>query len=159
MIAMMRSYEWAHVVMLTSIDDVYLASGLKLTKQLGESGIEVLRPAAFEPGGFSMPVEIKRSGFRTIIIMAYSNDTRAAALSSELEGMISGYGWITTDERPQTVLQMQGWLYVRPLLPSEGMQAFAEQVRDYSKSHFESEISADSVDLIYSAALYNAVLL
>ena len=39
------------------------------------------------------------------------------------------------------------------------MQAFANHVSDYSKSHFNLTLSPDSVDLTYSAALYDAIML
>ena len=54
---------------------------------------------------------------------------------------------------------MHGWLYLQPLLPSHGVQVFAEQVKYYSESYFNVSMSAESVDLAYSAALADAVLL
>ena len=39
-------------------------------------------------------------------------------------------------ERWQTVPQILGLLYLRPFLPSEDMQAFAKQVKDYTEAHF-----------------------
>ena len=39
------------------------------------------------------------------------------------------------------------------------MQTFAGQVSDYSKSHFNISISPDSVDLVFSAALHDAIML
>ena len=45
------------------------------------------------------------------------------------------------------------------ILPSEGMQAFAKHVSDYSKSHFNVTVHPDSVDLAYSAALYDSVMI
>ena len=38
-------------------------------------------------------------------------------------------------------------------------EAFAKRVSDYTKSHFNLDANADSVDLTYSSALYNAILL
>ena len=46
-----------------------------------------------------------------------------------------------------------------PLLPSEGMQAFAEQVSEYTGSHFNLSLGLDSVDVVYGAALHDAVVL
>ena len=51
----------------------------------------------------------------------------------------------------------QGWLCLRSLLPSEGMQAFAEQVSNFTPSNFG--ITADLVDIPHSVALYNAIWL
>ena len=39
------------------------------------------------------------------------------------------------------------------------MQAFAEQVSEYSKSRFNITVDADSIDLTYSQTLYDAVML
>ena len=33
--------------------------------------------------------------------------------------------------------ELQGWLFLRSLLPSESLQTFAEQVRDYTNLHFD----------------------
>ena len=57
------------------------------------------------------------------------------------------------------VTEMAGWLWLRPLLPSDGMQAFAEEVSYYAKSRFNFTVSADSVDLTYSMALHDAIML
>ena len=53
---------------------------------------------------------------------------------------------------------MAGWLSFRPFLGSSP-KAFAKQVSDYSKSHFNISVRTDSVDLVYSAALYDAIML
>ena len=54
---------------------------------------------------------------------------------------------------------MAGWLFFRPFLSFNGMQTFAKQVSDYSKLHFNAIVSPDSVDLTYSAALHDAIML
>jgi hypothetical protein len=54
---------------------------------------------------------------------------------------------------------MVGWLFIESARLSEGTDTFARQVRDYSKSHFNISVRADSVDLTYSAALYDAIML
>ena len=54
---------------------------------------------------------------------------------------------------------MQGWLYVRPFLPSEGLHAFREQVGEYTKSHFNISLISSVVDLGHSVALYDAILI
>ena len=65
-----------------------------------------------------------------------------------------GWAWFVLEERP-----IAGWLYVQPLIPSEGMAAFAEKVSGYSKTRFNITLPADSVDLTYSAALHDAIML
>ena len=39
------------------------------------------------------------------------------------------------------------------------MQAFAKQVSEYTKAGFDIDLSADAVDLTYSVALHNAIML
>ena len=82
---------------------------------------------------------------------------------SNQEGMTDkGWSWMAGWDKilaPSFLLHAQGWLYVMPFLPSEGMQEFARQVSEYTKSSFNLTISPDLVDLTYSAALYNAIML
>ena len=75
--------------------------------------------------------------------------------------MTEGFAWILASflDGTDLLLQMQGWLLLRPLLPSMGARAFAEQVRDYANSSFGFEIDADAVILGYAIALYDAVML
>ena len=54
---------------------------------------------------------------------------------------------------------MAGWLFFRPFLSFNGMQTFAKQVSDYSKSHFNAIVGPDLVDLTFSAALHDAIML
>ena len=56
--------------------------------------------------------------------------------------------------------ELQGWLYLRPFLPnSTEVQAFAEQVVKHTKSSFNITIDTKSVDLTYSVALFDAIML
>ena len=158
LVAVMRQYKWTNTVMLISADKSVFPSGNALTQQLQAAGVRVLKPAAFVDFQEAVLDDIKRSGFRIIIIVAWEQDAHAAALSAERKGMIAGYAWISASER-NALLEMQGWLYVQPVLPSHGMQVFAQQVKDYGKSHFNLSISVESVDLTYSAALFDAILL
>ena len=49
---------------------------------------------------------------------------------------------------------------MQQFLPSsEGMKAFARQVSDYTKSHFDLPVHAAGVDLTYSVTLHDAVTL
>ena len=95
-----------------------------------------------------------------MILLAWESDRRVLARSAANNSMNSGWAWFVLEEQPSV-----GWLYLQPLLSSEGMDAFAEQVRDYSKTRFnltftaDSVVTADSVDRAHSSALHNAILL
>ena len=52
-----------------------------------------------------------------------------------------------------------GWLYLQQFLPPTRAQAFSEQVSDYTQSRFDITVSPDDVDLTYSVALHDAVML
>ena len=72
--------------------------------------------------------------------------------------MDSAFAWIVPEERSAS-LPMQGWIFLRPRIPAEGVQAFAEQVSDYTNSNFDFTLAAESVDLTFSLALYEAIML
>ena len=147
--------------MLTSTEEVFFDTASELTRQLQTAGMGVLRPAAFEPGQFNDETlgEISRSGNRIVIFMAFENDTHTVASSAqELTTSAGGWAWILLEPAlPRPTLE--GWLYIQPTLAPEGMQAFAKQVSDHTQSSFNITVSTDSVDLVHSAALYNAILL
>ena len=157
----MKHNSWNKVVVLTSTDDLWFDSGLGLTKQLQDAGMTVFKPAAFEPGSPKPPMlrEIKRSGNRIVILIAYDQDLEAVALSARTEGMSRGWAWVLSRQDSATALWLQGWLFLQPLLPRDGMQDFAEQVSDYTKSSFNISLDVSSVDLTYSIALHNAIML
>ena len=156
-IALMQAVKWKRAVILASTDGVWFQSGFELKRQLQAAEIEVLKPAAFDRGNFrdASLRAIKRSGIRVVILSAGPEDTRAASLSAQREKMTGGWAWMMVGSVGGT----QGWLYMRPFLPSEGMGAFAKQVSDYSKSHFNVTVPPDSVDLTYSVALHDAIML
>ena len=133
----MRHYNWTKAAVLTTSEGVWFESGRGLISQLRDAKIEVLKPAAFEPTKFKAATltEIKRSGIRIVTLLANDHDTLAVASSAAQEQTLIGWAWFI-DAVDFPVQQMHGWLYFRPLLPSEGMQVFAEQVADYSNSHF-----------------------
>ena len=96
--------------MVTSSDAVWLDSGLDLTKQLQAAGVEVLTPAPFTPGSFKSAVlsEIKRSGFRIVLLMARDDDSKAVALSADTAGMgRPGWAWVSVPEQPALTLKKQ----------------------------------------------------
>ena len=160
----MRHYNWNMAVMLTSTYELWIETGHELTKLLQDAAITVFRPAAFKPGEFNVEMlrNIKIKGIRIVILLDHQ-DVDAIAASTAMEekpaqGMSSGWVWILTDEEA-AIPQLQGWLFFRPLLPSDGMQVFAQQVSDYTASSFNNTLAPDSVDLTQSAALYDAVML
>ena len=88
---------------------------------------------------------------------------QAIALSAARERMTGGWAMILLEkivagDFPPAGNYL-GWLYLRPFLLPKGMQAFAKQVSDYTQSRFNITVSADDVDLTYSAALHDAVIL
>ena len=127
-----------------------------------DAELEVHRPVAYEPGKFKDEIlsAIKRSGHRIMILLGFDEDLKDVASSARRQGLTAGWGWVSAEPLLAGALETtQGWLVVRPLLPSEGMQAFAKQVSDYTKSKFNISTSPDSVDLTYSLALHEAVML
>ena len=166
LIMLMAHNGWKRAVVLASTDGVWFQSGLELERKLQAAGIEVLRPAAFEPGSIQHSQhkhatlqEIKRSGIRVVILVAGSGDTNAVSSNAAQKGMTrAGWGWVILEQRHATA-DMQGWLFLRSFFVSKAMKAFAEQVSDYTKSHFNISVSADSVNLAYSTALYDSVML
>ena len=156
----MRHNKWTKLVILTSTDEVYFDSALGLAKQLGDSGNKVLKPPAFEQGGFNdaMLGEIRRSGIRIVAVLAYYADIQTVASLAYREGMGAGFAWMLPGSWGLPVPEVVGWLGVKPFLSSD-MQTFAEQVSNYSKSHFNFTVRPDSIDLTYSVALYDAIML
>ena len=176
LLLLLQHYKWKKVVVLMSAQTPWLESGLGQTNQLQAAGVEVFALTVFgdgflesEKGAALSPLrpavlanlhEIKRSGIRIIFLLAYDVDIVAVASSAVVEGMTNETAWILMNAPVDGVTeQMQGWLYLRPLLPSEGIQDFAKQVSDYTKKYFNITTSPDSVDLAYSAALHDAILL
>ena len=143
--------------MLTSADTVWLKSGNGLRIQLQDAGVQVHTPTAFQPGRFEAATlsKIKREGRRIVVFLASTVDIKAVASRAHNAGMTGGWAWLLVGKGTPT-LHMQGWLYVWPLPPPEGMQDFRKQVSEYAKSGFNITISSDSVHLAYSVALHDA---
>ena len=61
---------------------------------MNATGIEVLRPAAFEPGHFKEETLsiIRRSGIRIVLLMGYLEELKVVASSASQQGM-NGVGW------------------------------------------------------------------
>ena len=159
LIAFMQKNKWRKIAVVSSTESHKFETRLGLVKQLEDASITVLRPAAFEPGSFTdlTLADIRRSGMRIVLVLSSTADAQSAALRAQQEGMTNGYAWMVESEKV-AVPDMAGWLSFRPLLDSNS-KAFAKHVSDYSKSHFNITVRADSVDLAYSVALYDAIML
>ena len=151
--------------MLSSTDEIWFYSMQEIANRLDNGGFRVHKQPAFEPNAFDKSAlrEIKRSGVRITILMAYDSDMIDVASEATLQEMTTaGWAWILTegvvDARRQAT-QMAGWIYVQPLCPSQGMQAFAKNDSNLTKWKFNKDTSPDSVDLTYSAALHDAIRL
>ena len=145
--------------MVSSTDPTHFKIHIEWAKQLQAAGMEVFRPAVFEPGSFKAGLlsKVKRSGLRIVVVL--SDDTTAVASSAQRAEMTSaGWAWVVSYVvSPLRVLQ--GWISMRPFLPSEGRRAFAQQVSQYSNAEFNISLSSNSVDVQHCAALYNAIML
>ena len=162
MIALMETYKWKHAVMLTSTDPFWYKSGAEIKRQLEDAGIRTKTPTAFDTGqeNFIHSLHyIKRSGIRIILFLSYDTDLNRILSQAVPEQMVKNYAWILVEEPLNPTEQMQGFLFLRPLQPTQGMQAFAQQVSDYSNSSFNITLAPDAVDLTYSTALYDAIML
>ena len=160
LISFMQHNNWTKLVILTSTESLWFESGLGLTTQLKAEGMEVLKPAAFQVGGDKdAPLsEIRRSGIRIIFMLSDDADAKDVALRAQFEGMSSGWGWMLANGIIEGTPPIQGWLYLRPFLSSERMQAFSKLVSNYTKSRFDLP-STGLIDLTYSAALYDGIML
>ena len=145
---------------LTSATEVWFHSALGLTEQLQNASIEVLKPAAFEEGNLqaAMLTTVKRSGNRIVTLLAYDHSLHTVASMATHLRMCAGWAWLFVDSGAVT-FEMAGWLFLQPVLPSSNMQAFAQQVSKYAASSFNISVSADSVDVTYSVALHDAIML
>ena len=159
LIAFMQQNMWRKIAVVSSTESVWFETRLRLAKQLEDASITVLRPAAFEPESFTDATlgEIRRSGIRIVLVLSYDADAQSTALLAQREGMTNNYAWLVIAEII-AVLEIAGWLWFRPFFRSD-LEAFAKQVSDCSKSHFDIIVHADSVDLAYSVALYDAIML
>ena len=161
LIAFMQKNNWRKIAIVSSTESIWFETRLGLAKQLDAASIKVLKPAAFEQGIFddATLVEIRRSGFRIVLLLSYDADTQhVASLAHRASISNAGWAWLVL-EKIDAVPDMAGWLWFRPFLASEAMQVFAKQVSDYSKSHFNITVRPDSVDLARSAALHDAIML
>ena len=159
LIAFMQQNKWRKITILTSSERNWFEAGLALEKQLQTAGIEVLMPGAFEPGNLKGAAlsEIRRYGVRIVLMLSWGADSQALAVRSQRESMTSGWAWLVS-YKVLSVPAMAGWLWFRPFLVSN-VQAFARKVSEYTKSHFDLTVSPDLVDIAYSVALHDAIVL
>ena len=159
MIAFMQQNHWRKIAILSSTESLWFDARLGLGKQLEEASINVLKPAAFEPGNFKDTTlsEIRQSGIRIVLVLSYDYDTQTVASLTFRESMTTGWAWLLPNDMAAGA-ETAGWLWFRTLLASN-MQAFAKHVSDYSKSHFNITVLPDFVNLEFSAALYDAIML
>ena len=156
LIALMGNYRWSSLIIISVTDLVYFESARGLKRLLDEAGLQVVTPAAFESGKFNeaKATEIRRSGIRIVFVLAWEEDI--VAIASANQG--AGWAWVSAELAGRGAEAMQGWLALVQFIPSVP-EEFAKQVSDYSKSHFNLTLNSDSVDLGYSAALHDAIML
>ena len=162
LIGLMKHFNWNKVVILSSTDPVWSETAQFLNNTLTSEKNEVLQPGAFESGKVNDATltQIKRSGFRIVILMAFKGDTETVAEKAHENKMLDkGWAWILLEKRSSKILRLQGWLFIRPLLSLTSESAFAKNVSDYGKKYFNAITSPDKVDLTFSAALYDAIML
>ena len=84
LIAFMRQNGWKRTSMLSSTDSVYLESARELRRQMLAADMRVLKPATFDAGQFDASVlsDIKRSGNRIVLFLAYDKDTQTVAVTA-----------------------------------------------------------------------------
>ena len=155
----MEQNNWRRIAILSSTASLFIEIRVGLGQQLNAAGTDVLELAAFEPGNFNGVTlsKVRRSGFRVVLALSVTTDVQTVASLGSRESMTTGWAWLLM-EKIVAVKDMAGWLWFRPFLGSD-MQSFAKQVSDYSMSHFNISVAADSVDLAYSVALYDAIML
>ena len=84
LIAFMEQNGWKRTSMLSSTDSVYFESARELRRQLIAADMRVLKPATFDAGQFDASVlsDIKRSGNRIVLFLAYDKDTQTVAVTA-----------------------------------------------------------------------------
>ena len=161
LIAFMQQNIWKRIAIVCSTESIWFETRLGLARQLEAAGMQMFKTAAFVPGNFANATlsEIRRSGFRVMLVLSYDADAQLVASLAHREGMTtSGWAWLVSEER-LTVPAMAGWLWLRPFLATQTLKVFAKHVSESSKSSFNIAISPDSVDLTHSAKLHDAIML
>ena len=158
LIAFMEYIKWRKIAILSSTESIWFETRLGLRKQLVATGIEVLKPAAFERDSIKDAIgQVRRSGFRFVLVLAYDDDITTVASHAWKESMMRGWAWLVTVELVGGKA-LAGWLWFRPFFASD-MRAFAMKVSNYTESHFNTTVNYMDVDLTHSTALFDAVML
>ena len=151
--------------MLTDTYALSLESGAEIAERMSTAGMKIFYPIPYEQGRFNTEklAEIRRSGYRIVILVDDSNwypHDNVVATEAQNAGLTRRWAWIQADavQPADASADRQGWLYLRAQQPSEGMQTFAELVSEYTKSSFNINVSVDHVDLDYSVALHDAIM-
>ena len=92
LIAFMQHHKWRKIVIISSTESLFLETQHSLGQQLEAASMEVLKPAAFEPGNFKETTlrEIKNSGIRIVLVLSYEADARTVASLGHRESMTTG---------------------------------------------------------------------
>ena len=165
----------------------------ELTKQLETAGISVQKIPPFQAGEFHDTAdqslgEIRRSGFRIVVLSSQMSTVVAVSLDARAQGMTKGYAWVYisvtksygSTEGPELGAELRaklkpqftktfntlrtnpeivvGWLSIVPFSRPAGLRGFSEQVAAHSDS-FNVSLTAEEVDLPYASTLYEAIML
>ena len=165
LIALVRSYQWTRAVVLSDTVAFNLELALEITERMTAAGLKIFYPRPYDKSRFNTDTftEIQRTGYRIVILVDQSNwgpYENVIATKAQIAGLTRRWAWIQADaiQPADAPVDRQGWLYLRTKLPSEGMETFAELVSEYTKSSFNINVSVHDVDLEYSAALHDAIM-
>ena len=88
---------------------------------------------------------------RIVVLLAYDQDKKTVISGASAEGVnCCGWAWILLSRAEAPVpVQAAGWLFLQRLHPSGDVQAFRQQVSEYTESSFNFTTTPDSVDLTY----------
>ena len=178
--ALAQLYNWTRAAMLKSTDDLWYLSGTAIAEHLQSERVEVTR-YNFVPGNVTEHPEfqvtltqLRRSGLRVVVLLAYGADTLAVAAAAREVGLTStGRVWVLPklfDEPNDDATKgaMDGWLYMSSPGSLEGLDRFSEQVvqrgklgSEYANEPFNLTGSPPYTEAAttYAAALYDAVML
>ena len=161
LIRVMAHFVWKSVTILTSSEAVWFESGLRITQRLEAGGRMKVRTSNFKDEAGSKKAqlrEIKHSGYRIVILLAYTADILAIASLAEQDGMSAGYAWLLV-EGSSTVSKAQlGWLYLTNFFQVDKRREFHSRVKDYDTMvRFNLSVDAKAPVDEFAAPLYDAI--
>ena len=162
LIALMAHFLWKSVTILTSSEAVWFGSSLRITQRLEAASRIKVRTSNFrkdEAGSKKAQLrEIKHSGYRIVILLAYTADILAIASLAEQDGMSAGYAWLLV-EGSSTVSKAQlGWLYLTNFFQVDKRREFHSRVKDYDTMvRFNLSVDAKAPVDEFAAPLYDAI--